>query len=73
MLWDWAAQEGRSLGWCGALLLRGLCSALAEGWGSTDTKKGGSGRYKLGLVGGCRCTAAGQGQHSALISRKAPL
>lgn len=73
MLWDWAAQEGRGRGWCGARLLQGSAGPRQRGGASTDTKKGGTGRYKRGLVGGCRCRAAGRGQHAALISRKAPL
>lgn len=40
--------------------------AGCEGSGSTDTKKGGTGRYKLCFSGGAVTTAAGQGQHSAL-------
>lgn len=64
MLWD-----------CGVGMLQDWApqEGRSPGRGSTDTKKGGSGRYKLCFSGGAVTTAAGQGQHSALISTKAPL
>lgn len=69
-LWDWAPQEKRSPPWLGV-----GPAALGALQRSTDTKEGGTGRYKLCFSGGAVTTAAGWGQHSALIiiSTKAPL
>lgn len=60
-------QEGRSLGCCGALQCPG------RGGGEHRHKEGRHWQVQTRFSGGCHCTAAGQGQHSALISTKAPL